>query len=128
MTLDRVQLCLSSRLREKGNAHTFDVLHDKQPLHAFALRFDGQVVAYLNRCVHVAAEMEWQPDEFLDSRKQWILCSLHGAAYEPLTGKCGAGPCGRGSLTRVQVQEEDGQVYWLPSAEIQPLASPAPSA
>ena len=29
----------------------FDVLHFREPARAFALRFDGRVVAYLNRCV-----------------------------------------------------------------------------
>ncbi|MDB6000627.1 MAG: 2Fe-2S ferredoxin [Rhizobacter sp.] len=113
-------LCRSAELREKGNAHVFDVLHDKEPVRAFALRFDGKVVGYLNRCVHVSAEMDWQPGEFLDSRKEWILCSLHGAAYEPGTGRCAAGPCGRGSLTPVEVSERDGQVYWYPSRTTRP--------
>jgi hypothetical protein len=36
------------------------------PARAFALRFDGRVVAYLNRCAHVPTEMDWQPGEFLD--------------------------------------------------------------
>ncbi len=71
-------------------------------MRAFALRFDGQVVAYLNRCVHVPTEMDWQPGEFLDSDKRFILCSTHGAAYEPIGGRCVGGPCGRGRLTAVR--------------------------
>ena len=46
-------LCASDDLIEKGRAVLFDVLHFGQPARAFALRFDGRVVAYLNRCAHV---------------------------------------------------------------------------
>ena len=54
-------ICASVDLAEKGRAVVFDVLHFRQPARAFALRFNGRVVAYLNRCAHVPAEMDWQP-------------------------------------------------------------------
>lgn len=114
------RLCASTDLQERGLAVTFDVLRYREPARAFALRVDGVVVAYLNRCLHVPVEMDWQPGEFLDSARQVILCSTHGAAYEPLTGRCAAGPCGRGALTRVDVQESDGQVHWYPSRDTRP--------
>jgi len=119
------RVCGSAELAERGNAVLFDVLHFRQSARAFALRFDGRVVAYLNRCVHVPTEMDWQPGEFLDSGREFILCSIHGAAYDPRHGRCVAGPCGRGKLTVLQVEERDGQVYWYPSRDTQP-ASPAP--
>jgi nitrite reductase/ring-hydroxylating ferredoxin subunit len=113
-------LCAAEQLAERGTAIVFDVLHYREPARAFALRFDGQVVAYLNRCLHVPTEMDWQPGEFLDSDREFIICSIHGAAYEPVGGRCVGGPCGRGKLTALQVQERDGQVYWYPSRDTQP--------
>jgi nitrite reductase/ring-hydroxylating ferredoxin subunit len=121
------RLCRSDELAERGQALVFDVLQYGQPVRAFALRFDGRVVAYLNRCVHVPAEMDWKPGEFLDSEQRSILCSTHGAAYEPLGGRCVAGPCGRGRLTPVEVDERDGQVYWYPSRDIRPVAFDDPA-
>ena len=115
-----VPLCASAELLEKGNAHVFDVLHYREPARAFVLRFDGRLVAYLNRCLHVPAEMDWQPGEFLDSAKEYILCATHGAAYEPSTGRCAGGPCGRGRLTAIDIEERDGQVYWYPSRDTRP--------
>jgi nitrite reductase/ring-hydroxylating ferredoxin subunit len=120
-------LCACDALAERGQALVFDVLQYRQPARAFALRFDGRVVAYLNRCVHVPAEMDWQPGEFLDSDKRFILCATHGAAYEPSDGRCVGGPCGRGRLTAIQVQERDGQVYWYPSRDIRPVEFDAPA-
>ena len=115
-----LRLCGSDELVEKGNAVVFDVLHYREPARGFALRFEGRVVAYLNRCLHVPAEMDWQPGEFLDSGKEFIMCATHGAVYEPLTGRCAGGPCGRGRLTVIEVFERDGQVYWYPSRDTQP--------
>jgi len=114
-------LCESAELVEKGQAMLFDVLEYRQPVRAFALRFEGRVVAYLNRCAHVPSEMDWQPGEFLDSDRSFIICSTHGATYEPVTGRCAGGPCGRGRLSAIDVSERDGRVYWHPSRDIRPV-------
>ncbi len=114
-------LCASTDIVERGRAWVWDVLEHGRPVRAFALRFDGQLIGYLNRCVHVAAEMDWQPGEFLDTDQRWIVCSIHGATYEPANGRCVGGPCGRGRLKPVAVRELDGQVYWYPSLDIRPV-------
>ena len=119
-------LCESSALNERGSAWVWDVTQYGQPARAFALRFDGEVRAYMNRCLHVPTELDWQPGEFLDTDKRWIICSVHGATYEPADGRCVGGPCGRGRLTPVPVQERDGQVYWYPSRDIRPVTFDAP--
>jgi nitrite reductase/ring-hydroxylating ferredoxin subunit len=119
-----LHLCASAELAEKGRAKVFDVLQYGQRATAFALRFEGELVGYLNRCLHVPTEMDWQPGEFLDSRQEFIICSVHGASYQVRSGRCASGPCGRGSLVRVPVSERDGQVYWYPSRDIQPAPSP----
>jgi nitrite reductase/ring-hydroxylating ferredoxin subunit len=120
-TLAAEPLCTSDDVQERGRAWVWDVLEYGRPMRAFALRFDGTVRAYLNRCLHVPTEMDWQPGEFLDMDKRWILCSIHGATYEPADGRCVGGPCGRGKLTAVAVQEHDGQVYWYPSRDVRPV-------
>ena len=120
-------LCASSELVERGKAVVFDVLQFGQPARAFALRFDGRVVAYLNRCLHVPTEMDWQPGEFLDADREFIICSIHGATYEPAGGRCVGGPCGRGRLTPIDVRECDGRVYWYPSRDTRPVFDDSPA-
>ena len=119
--LPEERLCASSELAERGRAVVWDVLLWGRPARAFVLRFEGRLVAYLNRCLHVPTEMDWQEGEFLDPDRRWILCSIHGAAYEPADGRCVGGPCGRGKLSAVRVAERDGRVYWYPSREITPV-------
>jgi nitrite reductase/ring-hydroxylating ferredoxin subunit len=125
-TSAREPLCASAELAERGRAWVWDVLEYGRPQRAFVLRIDGAVHAYLNRCLHVPVEMDWNPGEFLDSERRFILCSVHGAAYEPRDGRCVGGPCGRGRLTALAVAEEAGQVYWYPSRDIRPVSFDEP--
>ena len=104
-------LCSSTDLANGGPAVPFDVVHAGLTCRAFAVRFEGRVHAYLNRCTHVAMELDWQPNQFFDDSGQWLLCSTHGAAYLPATGECAGGPC-KGGLVKIQCSEVDGVVHW----------------
>ena len=66
-------------------------------------------------------ELDFQPNRIFDDSGQWLLCASHGAVYHPESGECMGGPC-HGGLVRLQVEEEDGQVYWIPDAHTQPSA------
>lgn len=114
-------LCASEALVERGTAHVFDVMLWREPARAFALRFGGRVVAYLNRCAHVPSELDWQSGEFLDQDKRWIICAIHGATYEPSDGVCVGGPCRGERLMALDVAERDGQVLWYPNPDVQPV-------
>ncbi len=120
---DRLPLCASQALQDSDLAVPFDVVYLGRPCRAFAVRFEGKVYAYLNRCAHVPMEMDHQPNQFFDFSGQWLICSTHGAMYRPETGECRGGPC-RGGLVVVAVTEEGGQVYWHTSRFIQ---APGPS-
>ena len=120
-TGERLALCNSADLVEGGLAVAFDVVYGGQTCRAFAIRFEGQVHAYLNRCSHVAMEMDYQEGRFFDDTGQWLLCASHGAAYRPDTGECGGGPC-RGGLIKVALSEADGVVHWHPTYLLKPLA------
>lgn len=123
----RQRLCEARELVDGGRAFVFDVLDRGQPTSAFVLRVQGEVVGYLNRCAHVPAPMDWQPGEFLDAERRFIVCSIHGATYEPADGRCVGGPCGGGRLTALQVRQEGEQVYWYPSTTIEPVPFAEPS-
>src|SRR5450755_4508331 len=114
------RLCASGDLTEKGRALVFDVLEYNQPVRAFALRFEGRVVAYLNRCVHVPTELDWQPGEFLDADREFIVCAIHGATYAPQSGRCAGGPCGQGRLLPIEAFERDDAVWWRPTRDTRP--------
>lgn len=116
-----IRLCRSDELREGGLAVPFDVVYGGQAMRAFAIRFEGRVHAYLNRCTHVAMEMDYQPNRFFDDSGRWLICATHGAVYAPDTGAGVGGPC-RGGLVKIELIEADGVVSWHASELLQPLA------
>ena len=121
------RVCAADELVEKGRAVVFDVVHFREPARAFALRFEGRVVAYLNRCVHVPTELDWQPGEFLDGDREFIVCAIHGATYAPQSGHCVGGPCSGGRLLRIAIVERDGAVWWQPTRDTRPPPDGQPS-
>lgn len=116
----KIALCNSKELSNGGRAVAFDLVFAGQTCRAFAVRYQGAVHAYLNRCTHVAMEMDYQPDRFFDDTGNWLLCATHGAAYVPDTGECAGGPC-RGGLVKIALSENDGVVYWHADYRLKPL-------
>lgn len=117
---DWIWLCASHDLAESGSAVPFDVIYAGQTCRAFAVRYDGHVRAYVNRCTHVPMELDWQPNQVFDLTGRWLLCATHGAHYSPDTGACAGGPC-RGGLVRIELRETDGQVCWQPTGSLKPV-------
>jgi len=115
-----IALCASADLKDGGVAVPFDLLYDGQVCRAFAVRFQGQVHAYLNRCTHVAMEMDFRPNRFFDPAGRWLICATHGAVYQPDTGACAGGPC-NGGLTPILLSEAAGMVRWHTDHRAQPF-------
>lgn len=117
-----IALCESGALKESGDAVPFDVAYGGRPCRAFAIRYRGQVHAYLNRCMHVAMEMDMMPNRFFDASGKFLICATHGATYRPDTGACAGGPC-RGGLIAIALSEQDGVVHWHTEPNLQPIES-----
>lgn len=116
---DLLPLCNSADLRDGAKAVPFDVVYAGQTCRAFAVRFKGVPHAYLNRCTHVAMELDWQPNRVFDATGAWLLCASHGAAYLPDTGQCAGGPC-QGGLVKITLSENGGAVYWHCAYNLKP--------
>lgn len=103
-------ICASTDLQDGGEGARFAVARYGRTEAAFAIRFDGEVHAYLNRCAHVPTELDWVEGQFFDSDRSLLICATHGALYDPATGACLGGPCKGGRLVKLAVTERDGLV------------------
>jgi nitrite reductase/ring-hydroxylating ferredoxin subunit len=110
-------ICLSGALEDSGKGVRFEVEYFDRPAPAFAVRYYGRVHGYLNRCAHVAMELDWQEGVFFDLTGHDLLCSTHGAAYDPRSGQCLGGPCNGSPLVRLRIEERDGGVYFMGFAD-----------
>ena len=74
--------------------------------------FAGRVVAYENVCRHIPITLDYGDARFFNAEGTHFVCQTHGATYEPLTGKCIAGPCVGASLKPLEVQVIEGVVWF----------------
>ena len=104
-------ICLSRDVSEAGKGVCFTITRYGREIPAFIIRFQGVVHAYVNECGHIPAELDWQPGEFFDDSKLYLICSIHGALYAPESGRCLGGRCQGKGLKPLRVQEIDGQIF-----------------
>lgn len=104
-------ICDSEALVDGGVGVRFTVLRHGREEPAFAIRFAGSVYGFLNRCGHTPIELDWQPGEFFDLERRWIMCATHGAIYHPATGRCVSGRCAGRGLVALKLIEDEGRVY-----------------
>jgi nitrite reductase/ring-hydroxylating ferredoxin subunit len=109
MNNDNVQF-KSDTLVEKSTGLRFNLPQISQSATGFVVRFNGKPYAYINQCAHVPIELDWQEGAFFNVTEDYLICSTHGAQYEPDTGHCVIGPCKGRALKPLPVSEQDGFV------------------
>lgn len=111
MAADLRLICAATEVPEAGSGVRFTVRAHGRERPAFVIRYRGVVHGYLNECGHVPAELDWQPGEFFDISKLYLICSIHGALYAPESGRCLGGRCQGKGLQALVVREIDGNIY-----------------
>jgi len=93
-----------------GRTATFSLQCGARTVEGFVVSHDGGYFAYLNRCAHVGTPLDLWPNEFLTEDGRALVCSTHGAIYEPATGLCTAGPCVGDALTALPLRRERDEI------------------
>src|SRR5881409_113957 len=100
-----------------GRTATFRLECGGRSVSGFVVNFDGGYHAYVDRCPHVGTPLDLWPNEFFTDDGRALVCSTHGALYEPLSGRCTAGPCVGDHLTALPLAlDGDTLVVRLPPA------------
>ncbi len=103
-------ICNSDQIEPGGTGFKFNLISGSQQVPAFLIRFNGTVYGYLNRCAHLMLELDWDDAEYFDADGEYLICSNHGALFEPHTGLCVNGPCYGSSLAQISVSELDNAI------------------
>jgi nitrite reductase/ring-hydroxylating ferredoxin subunit len=111
MAADERLICNSADLEEGGRGVRFEVMLGGERLPAFVVRHGGRVRGYLNRCGHIPVELDYRPGEFFEPDQLYLICSTHGARYDPASGACVTGRCNGRGLTPLAVEERPPGIY-----------------
>jgi len=103
-------LCKITELTDP-DSRGFSVKIKRKMTDIFIVRKGDQVFGYENVCPHAQAPLEWNPDQYLDENKEYIVCALHGATFTMDEGACAGGPCNGNGLTPVNLELLDQKIY-----------------
>lgn len=91
------------------------------------------VSAFVNRCPHAGTPLNMFPERFYDRSGEFLLCSTHGALFQPSDGLCVRGPCVGQCLTPLPVELEqlddgsnESRIILLVSEHAAATSSPRP--
>ena len=102
----------SEGLEDGGKGFRFDLVDQQgEVTPAFVIKYDYQFFAYKNKCGHIAVQLDYMPGEFFSDEGQTLICATHGAEYAPDTGACLGGPCYGVGLEKLDVIEQQGQLF-----------------
>ncbi len=104
-------ICASKALAEGGRGVRFEAAYEHVTMPAFVIRFDGKAYGYMNRCMHVCYELDSGSGVFFDDDGLSLVCSAHGATFDPTNGLCNFGPCKGLSLIALDIEETGGKIY-----------------
>jgi len=104
-----IKLCAVEELAE-GQSRGFGVVGKN----ILAVKKYGDIHLYENSCPHLGIQMEMVPDQFLDTSRSLIMCSMHGALFRIEDGLCISGPCLNQKLKEVNFEVHNELIYFVP--------------
>jgi nitrite reductase/ring-hydroxylating ferredoxin subunit len=93
-----------------GRTAKFRLIRWGKPIDGFIVSVDGGYRAYVNRCPHAGSPLDQWPNEFMTEDGRYLICSTHGAIFEPRTGICVEGPCPGAALDHLTVEMDGGSL------------------
>ncbi|MDT8448677.1 MAG: Rieske 2Fe-2S domain-containing protein [Wenzhouxiangellaceae bacterium] len=109
----RVQFLLEGSDLSEGQFREAQAERDGRPVWLVVTRRAGTVRGWLNVCPHAGRALNWAPDRFLVDDAGNLVCSAHGAVFEPSAGECIAGPCRGDRLRQAPVTECGGSIVYI---------------
>jgi nitrite reductase/ring-hydroxylating ferredoxin subunit len=110
MTEQEWQVATLAEINEPG-AVEFTVGEGDWPFRGLVVRWESQVYAYANSCAHVGHRLNLHPDKFFNGDDSLLICSSHGALFEPDTGICVGGPCAGARLRSLTCCVKEGIIF-----------------
>ena len=105
-----VFVCPTDDLGE-GVCRKVDALFKGEVDSIWVLRYQGELKAYRNLCVHMPRTLDCEAENVFDQSQGYLRCSMHGIVYSPDTGESLSEICRGKKLTAVRVLELEQRIY-----------------
>ena len=102
---------------EEPGALAFSLGDGDWPVRGFVVRWRGEFFAYENVCPHAGHPLNMTPQGFFNPDLSLLICSSHGAVFEPRTGECVAGPCAGAALKALECRVDDEDEIYVRAPE-----------
>ena len=79
--------------------------------HGFVVRMGKAARGFVDQCPHAGLPLAQQLDAYVATDGDLIVCSWHGALFDPDTGLCVGGPCVGARLTSWPVEVRGGIIF-----------------
>lgn len=87
----------------------------------------GKYGIFLNSCPHAGVQLDTHGGGFFDHSGSYLQCSLHGALFDPQSGRCVSGPCQGARLVAIAHRlAADGSLIIQDVERIPTRAMPGP--
>jgi nitrite reductase/ring-hydroxylating ferredoxin subunit len=94
-----------------GTTKKFTFEMNGKKTEAFLANFQGELLAFVNRCVHLPITLDLDDNDFFTCDGNLFVCKTHGSVYDPKAGKCVGGPGQGKSLESLPLVVEAGEIY-----------------
>ena len=98
---------------KKSTCLGLEINNDNTVIQCFLVYHDNTIYSYQNSCPHTGINLNWMPDQFLDSNNEFIQCSTHGALFDIENGLCLRGPCLGDRLIIIKNSVQEGNIYLI---------------
>ena len=108
--MQKWRIAAAAELQSKRSLE-FRVGDGDWPFRGFLVWWNDEAHAYANFCPHAGHPLNISPDRFFTPDGAQLICSSHGALFDPGSGKCTQGPCAGDQLMALTCSIEDGEVW-----------------
>lgn len=105
-----LRLCALADIPDPG-AKGFRFRQAEALFAGFVVRRGALIAGYVDRCPHAGWPLAALDDRFLTRGGDHILCSGHGALFDPDDGACVTGPCTGAYLSPWPIEIRGSEVF-----------------
>jgi nitrite reductase/ring-hydroxylating ferredoxin subunit len=106
----KFKICAEHELAEK-EFRIISLHYKKQPISGIIFRYQHNLYAYVNQCVHMPRRLNCEAETIFDESEKLLRCSMHGIVYQPETGESVSTRCHGERLQPIRLKVHQNTIY-----------------